>query len=399
MKQPGYSLIDIGNSGIRRLPMKYTLKVLQCCLLLFGILSCDQKDLDDSGPTKTQESDGGSGDEAENYDDFDKVDILVVVDNSKSMEEEQLRLSDAAGHLVDSLIDPPGEWNVDSVKDIRFAVVTTDMGMDVDEDFSGCDSTLPGGDKGEFQTSSNGDGCADSYPDWMETSSENQNEDTMADYCGCMVQVGTEGCGFELQLYAAAYALQRTDQKDFLRGTSALLAVIIISDESDCSARPGSDFWKHPEMTTTSPDINTYCAQYQDDLIPVKDLADIIKKKGDENGKMIPGSVLFAAIAGVPMVDACQGNGSQLGSCLNRADMKFVRAEDAQGRGYLKAACVSDSVDPDTNEPTTEASPGRRFVMMAQEFDEYGYIYSICNENWSPAMDAVAKTIANNLSD
>jgi len=333
---------------------------------------------------------------------FDKVDILVVVDNSKSMEEEQVRLSSSFVDLVSSLLDPPQEWQdqdgIQKVDNIRIAVVTTDMGMDVNEDFQGCDSTLPGGDKGRFQTTGRGTNCEQTYPRWLETTPENPAEDTLAEDFSCVASVGTEGCGFELQLFAASYALQRTDQKDFLRGTSALLAIIVISDESDCSAKPGSDFWKHPEMTPTNSDINIYCAKYKDDLIPISDLANNLKKKGDDSGELLPGSVVFAAIVGVPMVDACQGNGATLGDCLNHADMKFVREEDDQGRGYLKAACVSDSIDPDTNEPTTEASPGRRFVMLAEEFDEYGYIYSICNDDWSPAMKEIAKRIAESLA-
>jgi hypothetical protein len=39
------------------------------------------------------------------------------------------------------------------------------------------------------------------------------------------------------------------------------------------------------------------------------------------------------------------------------------------------------------------AWPGRRFVQMAQLFGARGYLYSICNADWSPAMTDLAAMI------
>jgi hypothetical protein len=41
----------------------------------------------------------------------------------------------------------------------------------------------------------------------------------------------------------------------------------------------------------------------------------------------------------------------------------------------------------------TEARPGRRFVSLAQKFGCAGYVYSICNEDWSEAMTEIARLI------
>jgi hypothetical protein len=41
----------------------------------------------------------------------------------------------------------------------------------------------------------------------------------------------------------------------------------------------------------------------------------------------------------------------------------------------------------------TKARPGRRFVRTALEFQEYGFVYSICNDDWVPVMDSFARLI------
>ncbi|MBW2276553.1 MAG: hypothetical protein JRF63_03610 [Deltaproteobacteria bacterium] len=47
----------------------------------------------------------------------------------------------------------------------------------------------------------------------------------------------------------------------------------------------------------------------------------------------------------------------------------------------------------------TKARPGRRFVELAQEFGENGYVFSICNADWTDAMEDIARVIINELTD
>jgi len=316
---------------------------------------------------------------------FDRVDILVVVDNSGSMEEEQVRLKQSFISLVETLLDPPEEWDLNPVDNIRIAVVTTDMGMDTEKTFQHCDSCLPCGDEGGFQT---GVECLEAGQLWTETTPDVVNPH-IAEEFACLADVGTGGCGFELQLLAASHALARTDQKDFLRGDSALLAILVISDESDCSALPGSPFWNHSDLDPEDEDINLYCAKHQDEIHPIEAFAKNFKKKGDDSAELIPGAVLFAAIVGVPMVDECQGSGDGLGGCLELDDMQFTADEDRN----LMPACESQTLNSE-GEPQTSASPGRRFVQLAELFEKDGFIYSICNPDWTQAMKAIARRIA-----
>lgn len=52
-------------------------------------------------------------------------------------------------------------------------------------------------------------------------------------------------------------------------------------------------------------------------------------------------------------------------------------------------ACTREEDD----EEVTRAWPGRRFVELAELFGERGYVYSICNGDWSPAMSELAAMI------
>jgi hypothetical protein len=47
----------------------------------------------------------------------------------------------------------------------------------------------------------------------------------------------------------------------------------------------------------------------------------------------------------------------------------------------------------------TQARPGRRFVELAQAFGENGYVFSICNADWTDAMEDIARVIIDELID
>jgi hypothetical protein len=62
---------------------------------------------------------------------------------------------------------------------------------------------------------------------------------------------------------------------------------------------------------------------------------------------------------------------------------------------HFRPACERHAEDPDV--PVTSARPGRRYVKVAESFGANGYVYSICNADWSPAMKEIAKVIAGSV--
>jgi hypothetical protein len=63
---------------------------------------------------------------------FDGVDMLVVVDDSGSMSEEQAILATSFYPLVNSLANPLPTWKYEAVDSLRLAVVTSNMGISSD---------------------------------------------------------------------------------------------------------------------------------------------------------------------------------------------------------------------------------------------------------------------------
>jgi len=75
-----------------------------------------------------------------------------------------------------------------------------------------------------------------------------------------MANVGVEGCGFEMQLESVYQLLHNptpTD-KDFLRA-DAILAVVFLTDEDDCSAPPDTKLFSTPSL---GPQSSFLCTQY-----------------------------------------------------------------------------------------------------------------------------------------
>ncbi|MFH1469952.1 MAG: hypothetical protein ABIO70_36545 [Pseudomonadota bacterium] len=188
-----------------------------------------------------------------------EVDILWVVDNSESMEAEQTRLA----RRFDTFVEYMDE--VETLMDFHLGVVTTDM--------SG-DNTMRGrllGDPAVLSRDVEG---------WVDLFKQR-------------VQVGIEGSGMEQGIEASWAALSEPLVSDvnagFLR-RDAMLVLIYVSDENDCSDRgtlPSEDY--------------CYLEAYQDDLIQVPEYVDGFRAiKGD------PELVVSFAIVGPQDTSSCE---------------------------------------------------------------------------------------------
>jgi len=222
------------------------------------------------------------------------VDILFVIDNSGTMAEEQARLVASAGVLLERLDELGASYHI--------AFTTTDRGN------PWCPPATTTPEAGNFVLSpcttrlaaflyNNGtidaqdlacnDLCAldeaaltiaptttdlddEAVPrPWLERIEGVSNlpaSTDMAAAFACFAPQGIDGCGFELPLESMYLGLQRArdpaeDELGFLRA-SAVLAVVILTDEFDCSHNPdwaeifdGSGdkaFWSDPEASYPS---------------------------------------------------------------------------------------------------------------------------------------------------
>jgi hypothetical protein len=230
-------------------------------------------DSDDSITAETSEDGTDDGDPTDTTTGTEEcaaaIDILFVIDNSGSMGEEQGQVSAAIGSMVDTLDLAGMDW--------RIAVTTTDNG----NPWCPAGTTTPEAGKlvasscrsrlGDFSFSDVVDvqdiACNDvcAHEDieiastvidgevrpgkWVERVDGVANtfvhegdeivEVDPVEALRCILPQGVSGCGFESQLESLQLALARSaneneDDFGFLRA-GAQLAVVIISDETDCS--------------------------------------------------------------------------------------------------------------------------------------------------------------------
>lgn len=163
------------------------------------------------------------------------VDVLVVVDNSGSIEAERQAMIAAAGEsLFAQLTDDLGQ-----LPDLHLAVVSTDVYPGIDQ-VPGCAAGTTA--DGRFRTGLPTATCPVQGTYIIDSSDGNggriDNYDgAIADAFSCFASLDSSGCGFEQPLEAMRRALdgRYPEHAGFLR-PDALLSVVLLTDEDDCSA-------------------------------------------------------------------------------------------------------------------------------------------------------------------
>jgi hypothetical protein len=168
------------------------------------------------------------------------VDLLFLVDDSSSMRLSQTNLLRNFPILMQTLKNQP-----DGLPNVHIGVISSDMGAG-DGSISGCDAT--GGKNGILQYTPRGT-CTSSGLDPGATYIS--DIDGVRNYTGnledvftCIAALGESGCGFEHQFAAVTRALGADgftaplENAGFLR-PDALLMIVLITNEDDCSAAPG----------------------------------------------------------------------------------------------------------------------------------------------------------------
>jgi hypothetical protein len=168
------------------------------------------------------------------------VDLLFVIDNSGSMEEEQTSLATNFPQFINVLQTIEG-----GLPNVHIGVVSSDMGAGA-FNISNCSGN---GDNGELQAAARVSGCAAPTGNFIRDVADGAGgRDTnytgdLASAFSCIAQLGTTGCGFEQHLESMRRALEPSNSVNngFIRD-NAYLAVIFIADEDDCSTRDNNMF-------------------------------------------------------------------------------------------------------------------------------------------------------------
>lgn len=373
---------------------------------------------------------------------IDKVDLLFVVDNSGSMKEEQSSLQREFPKLITVLTtgERPPKPSFPPAEDLHLGVVSSDMGLVGIQGIPGCDGL---GDDGIMNNIPNPtlSGCQATYPRFLTyLAGVNDPAQTANDF-GCIAALGTDGCGFEQPLESGLKAVWPsvdldpdgnviepnrilflgdamgfgqlghgdTDNNSFLRNDPiagiSLIAIIVVSDEEDCSSADTSHFTPELYLDPNDPkdaallmqDLNLRCFYNPQNLYKIDRYVAGFQalRPGNEN------LVIFAAIDGVPpdLVD-------------ENARMAVDFSDDTQRNAYYDGILADPRMQevPDPSRPPGEgnltpscntgngiAFPPRRSVEVVKAFGETGVLQSICQDDFGPAMDAIIEVIAKQL--
>jgi len=179
------------------------------------------------------------------------VDILFVIDNSGSMKAEQGNLANNFPAFMNQLMTPGGG---NKQPNVRFGVVSSDLGAGNLYTDNTC---YTDGDKGALHNKAQVLGCTPPRDKWIEYKEVNGVPSSnvpgggdpitqVKDAFSCIAKLGTDGCGFEHTLLSSMKALdsKANINPGFLRNgdpckagrDDAILGVLFITDEDDCSA-------------------------------------------------------------------------------------------------------------------------------------------------------------------
>jgi hypothetical protein len=218
----------------------------------------------------------------------------------------------------------------------------------------------------------------------------------------CVVPQGISGCGFEHTLESTYRAIDRMetvgDPAEGFLPPGALLAVVIVTDEADCSHNEDYEdiflpegnrvFWSDPESGAPTSAVcwnagvqcvggDCFTANYDVDANPV-DAAQaptdaVIRPLARYLAKLAPFDPVVTIIAGV------QSDGSTVYD-VSGSDPGFV---DAFGIGPGCSSAAGQAVPPVRLREVAEVnSDGTRNQ------------YSICDADYAPAIDALTASIA-----
>ncbi|MEM6954734.1 MAG: hypothetical protein AAF411_02370 [Myxococcota bacterium] len=353
----------------------------------------------------------------------DKVDLLLVVDNSGSMREEQASLAEEIPGLINALATGQlGDREFPAVRDLRVGVVSTDMGT------GGFGNLCPEPMRGDDGVLIRGSGCDSPDMPFLGFQPDlGGDANAFATSVACRANLGTAGCGFEQQLDAMLKAVTpSTSPIRFTGGTrgnndtanegfvrdDALLAVIMLTDEDDCSAANpiifNQDNSAMPQFN--DPRLNLRCSSilYGNDPTVVHPVQRYVA-----DGLLTlknPEEIVFAAIVGIPTELSAEFAGETPNYDLLTGDPSPGCTEGCRDPNLVeRPQDAAAGGDPSLLVPSCDqtaagrglAFPPVRIARVARDLDAAGaasVVQSICQEDFGPALGVVISKIADALS-
>lgn len=318
------------------------------------------------------------------------LDLLFLIDKSPTMTDEQAGLAANFPRFIQVLRQVEG-----GLPNLHLGVISQDIGAGGLTVGGNCSGQ---GDTGNLLATPRIPGCSPPNGNFI-TDVENDAGGRTTNYSGtledtfsCIATLGPNGCGFEQHLGSLKKALiDNPANAGFLR-PNAYLAIVIISDEDDCTAKdptiydpnpalvgqlgPLADFrcfewgWECDEGTMSrQAGSYTNCVPRTDSpyLYHPDEFVDAIKSiKSD------PKKIIIATLMGPRPQD------------LVPPQKTNVVIDPKNNFPRVQPSCVNG---------TQNAFPMPRLYHFAQQFPERNTFYSLCNNDLSAGLTQVAQLI------
>jgi len=356
------------------------------------------------------------------------IDLLFIIDNSGSMAEEQLLLTQQFSALMAELKNITG-----GLPNVHIGVTSSDLGTNP---FPITYCMEPGGDRGNLLTGNcanptgapfivdvepqacevtkneagicSAHNCSQANCESDVTTSfavdgatgcprcRNYTGEQLEDVFSCIASLGIEGCGFEQHLEAMYKALEPSNahNRHFIR-EDAFLAVVFIADEDDCSASNPQlfDNTQNSMDSQLGPLTSYRCTEFgitsdQGHPRAVQGVRTNVRSRDDPGALLHPVSRYINFLQGLkdPQMLVIAGI---LGPVINN---QITIGLDEYGQPKLMPSCSSVHGDA---EPAVRI----REVIMAfnEEADMSWAMTSICSPTYTDALTGIGKKIGDLL--
>src|SRR5450432_157738 len=336
------------------------------------------------------------------------LDLLFMIDDSLSMAPLQQKLRDRIPDFMEVLKELPG-----GLPNLHVAVVSSSLGAGVFGDVSGCKPGTEGNVNGVFQHAVTCTQLAADQSFLIDIATpgggrmQNFTGGDISPVFSCIANLGDGGCGFEHQFESTRVALQRSllsndVNSGFLR-PSAYLAIVMLTNEDDCSVPESSMLFDPSQLSVTQPlgGLQSYrcnefghlcdqplphtvaglpmtltnCRSKEDGtLVTVQGFIDFIKGL-----KASPDQILVAALDGPP------------------TPYTVISQPFAVGNGMENQPAMKHSCPLDMAATTEYADPGVRIKQWLDGFGTNAVLETICAADFKPAMVRIADVIGRAL--